>query len=167
MSEESGVTETGAAGGSEFQPITSQEDLNKIIGDRVKRAKPADYDELKAKADQFTAWEQSQKSEQEKLQESLSSLTADNGAKDRKIARLEVIASEGIPAEYQDLVHGDTPEALAASAKKVKDILSKASAGNGKPGVTYQVNLDGDGSESLALNGSGLEDALKNKLGIA
>lgn len=166
MSAENGATDATDSGVTEFTPITSQEDLNKVIGERIRRAKPADYDELKAKAEKFSQWEQSQKTEQEKLQEQLSSLTTDNGAKDRTIARLNVIATEGIPAEYQDLVHGDTAEALSASAQKVKAILAKA-AGDGKPGVSYRVNLDGDGSDSLALNGSGIEEALKSKLGIS
>lgn len=163
MSAESGATESGA---TEFTPITSQEDLNKVIGERVKRAKPADYDELKAKAGKFAEWEQSQKSDTQRLQDQLASLTSERDATARKAARLEVIATEGIPAEYHDLVHGETPEALSASAKKVKYILSKA-AGDGKPNVSYRVNLDGDGSDTLALNGDGIEEALKSKLGIS
>lgn len=163
MSAETGATETGA---TEFTPITSQEDLNKVIGDRLKRAKPADYDELKAKAEKFAEWEQSQKTDTQRLQDQLALLTAERDVTARKAARLEVIAAEGIPAEYHDLVHGDTPEALSSSAQKVKEILAK-SAGDGKSGVSYRVNLDGDGSDSLALNGSGIEEALKNKLGIS
>ena len=40
--------ETPAA--EEFKPITSQDDLNRIIGERVKRVKLVDYDDLKKKA---------------------------------------------------------------------------------------------------------------------
>lgn len=163
MSAEAGATENGA---TEFTPITSQEDLNKVIGDRLKRAKPADYDELKASASKFAEWEQSQKSDTQRLQDQLAALTSERDATARKADRLEVIATEGIPAEYHDLVHGDTPEALSASAQKVKAILAKAS-GDGKPNVSYRVNLDGDGSDSLALNGDGIEEALKSKLGIS
>lgn len=162
MSAEAGAAESGA---TEFTPITSQEDLNKVIGERIRRAKPADYDELKAKADKFAEWEQSQKTDTQRLQDQLASLTTERDATARKAQRLEVIATEGIPAEYHDLVHGETAEALSASAQKVKAILAKSS-GDGKPGVSYRVNLDGDGSETLALNGSGIEEALKSKLGI-
>lgn len=163
MSEE---TETTDSGGSDFTPITSQDDLNKIIGERVKRAKPTDYDDLKAKASKFDQWEQSQKSEQERLQEQLSQLTSERDATTRRAERLEVIAAEGIPAEFHDLVHGDTPDALEASAKKVKALISAQAAKSSGPQVSYRVNLDGDGSDNLALNGDGLEQALKNKLGI-
>jgi hypothetical protein len=54
------------AAGDEFKPISSQEELNKVIGDRVKRAKPADYDDLKAKAARLDEMEQANQSEIEK-----------------------------------------------------------------------------------------------------
>lgn len=57
--------ETSTAGG-EFKPITSQDELNRIIGERVKRAKPADYDELKSKAARLDEIEQANQSEIEK-----------------------------------------------------------------------------------------------------
>lgn len=165
MSAESGAPENGA---TEFKPITSQEDFNRAIADRVsrERAKFSDYEDLKGKAGKFEQLEAEKLTETQRLQSQLEELTGKASAAEKANARLSVIAAEGIPAEYHDLVHGDTPEALSASAQKVKDILSKASAGAGKPGVSYRVNLDGDGSEALALNGDALEQALKNKLGI-
>lgn len=164
MSEESSAAENG---GTEFQPITSQEDLNRILGERLKRAKPADYDELKVKASKFEQLETEKLTETQRLQAQIEELSGKASKAERENARLAVIAAEGIPAEYQDLVHGETPEQFAASAKKAKELISKAAAAESKPGVSYRVNLDGDGSDSLALNGSGIEDALKKKLGIA
>lgn len=164
MSEESAAPEGGAA---EFKPITSQEDLNKILGERLKRAKPADYDELRAKAAKFDEVEREKLTETQRLQAQLDDLSGKAAKAERENARLAAIAAEGIPAEYQDLVHGETPEQFAASAKKAKELISKAAAATQRPAVSYRVNLDGDGSEALALNGSGIEDALKKKLGIA
>lgn len=42
--------------GTEFKPITSQDDLNKIISERIKRerGKFADYEDLKAKASRLS-----------------------------------------------------------------------------------------------------------------
>jgi len=60
---------TTSDAGDGFKPITSQDDLNRIIGDRVKRAKPADYDDLKAKAGRLDEIEQANKSEIEKANE--------------------------------------------------------------------------------------------------
>lgn len=164
MSEESAAQENGA---TEFQPITSQEDLNRILGERLKRAKPADYDDLKAKAQKFEQLEAEKLTETQRLQAQVDDLTGKASKAERENARLAAIAAEGIPAEYQELVHGETPEQFAASAKKARELISKAAAAEGKSGVSYRVNLDGDGSETLALNGSGIEDALKKKLGIA
>lgn len=166
MSAESGAPNDGATG---FNPITSQDDLNRIIADRVsrERSKFADYEDLKGKASQFEKLEAEKLTETQRLQAQLDELSGKASAAEKANARLSVIAAEGIPAEYQDLVHGDTPESLNASAKKAKELIDKANAGSGKPGVSYRVNLDGDGSGDLALNGSGIEDALKKKLGIA
>jgi len=60
------TSETTPGAGDGFKPITSQDELNRIIGERVKRAKPADYDDLKAKAARLDEIEQANKSEIEK-----------------------------------------------------------------------------------------------------
>jgi hypothetical protein len=59
---------TPPEGKPEFTPITSQDDLNRIIADRVQRerGKYADYKDLKAKAAQLDEIEQANKSEIEK-----------------------------------------------------------------------------------------------------
>jgi len=166
MSEESAAHENA---GTDFKPITSQDDLNRIIADRVsrERGKFADYDDLKAKAGKFDQVEAEKLTETQRLQAQLDELSGKAEKAQRENARLAAIAAEGIPAEYQDLVHGETPEEFTASAKKAKELLAKVAAAEGKSGVSYRVNLDGDGSENLALNGSGIEDALKKKLGIS
>lgn len=164
MSAESTATENS---GNEFTPITSQDDLNKIIGERVKRAKPADYDDLKAKAGQFDELQAEKLTETQRLQQQLDDLTSRSAKSEREAARLSAIADAGIPKEYHALVNGSTPEEFVASAEKAKELIAKANAALSKPGVSYRVNLDGDGSDTLALNGSGIEDALKKKLGIS
>jgi hypothetical protein len=164
MSEESATSEGES---TEFKPITSQEDLNKILGDRLKRAKPADYEDLKAKAARFDEVERASMTETQRLQAQLDELSGKAAKTERENHRLAAIAAEGIPAEYQDLVHGDTPEQFANSAKKARELIAKATAADAKTPISYRVNLDGDGSDSLALNGSGIEDALKKKLGIS
>lgn len=63
--------ETSATGG--FQPITSQADLDRILGERLtrERAKFADYKDLKEKAKQLDQIEESNKTELQKMQEAL------------------------------------------------------------------------------------------------
>ena len=67
--------ETPAA--EEFKPITSQDDLNRIIGERVKRAKPADYDDLKKKAAKLDEIEAANQTEAEKAAKRLADLEAE------------------------------------------------------------------------------------------
>lgn len=166
MSEESTAPESGQ---SDFKPITSQDDLNRMIADRVsrERSKFADYGDLKAKAEKFEQLESEKMTEAQRLQEQINDLSGKATKAEREKSRLQVIADEGIPKEYHGLVHGETEDDLKASAKVARELIDKAAAAEQKPGVSYRVNLDGDGSETLALNGDGIEDALKKKLGIA
>lgn len=164
-------TNTASAGenttGNEgFKPINSQEDLDKLIGARVarERAKYEGFEELKAKASRFDDLQNKSKSDTERLQDQLNKIQSERDQEKLQNARLSAIAAEGIPAEYQEFVQGTDAESFASSAKKLKDLLAKNQPQ--KPGVTYKVNLDGDGSDDLALNGNGLEQALKSKLGI-
>ncbi len=47
-------------------PPGDQADLDRIIQDRLKRAKPADYDDLKSKAAEYDKYKESSKTEQQK-----------------------------------------------------------------------------------------------------
>lgn len=55
----------------EFKPITSQEELNRIIGERLsrERGKYADYDDLKTKAEQYDAVVEAARTDQERAVE--------------------------------------------------------------------------------------------------
>lgn len=76
----SGAPEGGGSSGTGFQPITSQDELNKLIGDRVARAerktaeKYADYDALKADADKFRQGQDASKSELDKATDRIGAL---------------------------------------------------------------------------------------------
>ena len=107
--------------------------------------------------------EESKKSETQKLQEQLTSLQerAANAERDRE--RLAVIAKHGIPADFHDLVHGADADALEASAAKVKALITTSA--QPQQAASFVIPDEG-GSPSLALNGDGIEAALKNALGI-
>lgn len=123
-----------------------------------KRAK-----ENKAAADKLAELEESKKSETQKLQEQLAELQSRAATAERDRERLAVIAKHGIPEEYQDLVQGEG-EALEASAAKVKSLIQ---ANTQQPqGSASFVIPDEGGSPNLALNGDGIESALRNALGI-
>lgn len=67
----------------EFTPITSQDELDRRIGDRLarERSKFADYDDLKAKAEKFDQADAANKSELQKAQDALAE-------RDAKLAEL-------------------------------------------------------------------------------
>src|SRR5690606_31113331 len=98
----------------EFQAITSQEEFDRAIQARIarERAKFADYDELKAKADKFVEWENAQKTEAQKAQERLEAAERRAAELELKVIRAEVAAEKGVPAE---LLTGSTRDELIAS----------------------------------------------------
>lgn len=128
--------------------------------DWEKRAK-----ENKAAADKLAELEEAKKSETQKLQEQLAALQEQNATAERDRARLSVIAKHGIPEEYHDLVHGSDAEALEASAAKVKSLIT-ANAQAPEGSASFVIPSEGN-SPSLALNGDGIESALRKALGIA
>lgn len=106
-----GTSGTTPTAGDGFKPITSQEDLNRIIGERVKRAKPADYDDLKAKAAKLDEIEQANKSEAQKLAEAKAALERDLEKAKAEAMRLRIAAKFGISDEDADLFLTGTDEA--------------------------------------------------------
>lgn len=105
---DTGTTPTGDDG---FKPITSQEELNRLIGDRVKRAKPADYDDLKAKAARLDEIEQASKSDLEKAADRAAKAEAALQAAQAESLRWKVAAKFGITDEDADLFLTGTDEA--------------------------------------------------------
>lgn len=113
--------ETPAA--DEFKAITSQDELNRIIGERVKRAKPADYDDLKAKAAKLDEIEQANQTEAEKAATRLAELEAELNTTRRDSLRLKIASAHGITdADDIDLfLTGADEETLTKQAKRLAD----------------------------------------------
>ncbi|KTS90702.1 hypothetical protein NS183_07790 [Microbacterium testaceum] len=144
---------------SEFQAITSQEDFDKAIQARIarERAKFADYEDLKARADKFDEYQESQKTEAERAQERLQAAEARAAELELRSIRAEVAAEKGVPVA---LLTGSTKDEITASA----DALI-AFRGEQRQQDTYTVPAAGQRPE-MALNGGGIESALKSALGI-
>ena len=124
MSENETVNqENSAAGQAEQEERTfTQSEMNAIIQDRLarERGKYADYEALKAKADQFDAAEQAGKSElqraterAEALQRQLDELNRSNTI---QAARAAAAAATGVPAE---LLTGETEEVCTEQAEAI------------------------------------------------
>lgn len=118
MTEQTGATnatEEIDEQGEGFEPIASQEALDKIIQARVARERKRfeDYDELKAKADRLAEFEESQKTEAQKQQEALDEAQRELAELRVAKVRAEVAAAKGVPV---GLLTGGTQDELEAAA---------------------------------------------------
>lgn len=101
-------TQAQTADRHSFTPITTQEDLDKVIGARLarEREKYADYDDLKAAASKLA-----------EAEERLSQIDA-QAALDK--IRNDVAQETGVPAE---LLRGSTKDELTAHASALAEVL--------------------------------------------
>jgi hypothetical protein len=106
----------------EFKPITSQDDLNRVIDDRLKRerAKYADYQDVKAKASRLDELEAANKSEAEKVAERLAaSEKAANDAR-RDALRFRIAAKFQVTDEDAELfLTGSDEDTLTRQAERL------------------------------------------------
>ena len=144
-----GTGMVGAEGQEAFEAITTQEDLDKIIGKRLsrEREKYVGFDDLKAKAEKYDAIEEGQKTELQKLQERIEKAEKENAAfKQREKINTwarEVSEESGVPS---NLLRGTTKEELEAHANLLKEftgsqstapvVVSDGNKPKNKPGVT-------------------------------
>lgn len=96
-----------------FTPITSQDDLNRIITDRVsrERGKFADYKDLKAKAAKLDEIEEANKTEIQKAADRLAAIERERDQATATALRLRVAARNQISDEDADLFLTGTDEA--------------------------------------------------------
>lgn len=126
-------------GATQGEKTFTQEQVNAIVGDRVKqeRSKYLDYESLKEKAAKFDAAEKANKTELQKatekvdaLQKELDALKAEGAV--RQI-REEVATANGVPAS---LLSGTTKEDCEAQAKALLEFAGKSGYPQVKDGGT-------------------------------
>ena len=114
---------------SGFTPPATQQDLNRIITERVnrERAKFGDYEDLKGKAAKFDALEASNLTESEKTAQRLSAADAEVAKVPAKVAdalRTHLIALHEIDADDAELfLTANDPELLL---KQVQRLIGRA-----------------------------------------
>lgn len=116
--------QTSTATKSTFEPITSQEDLDKTLSKRLERerAKYADYDELKAKAGQLDALAEESRPELDKAKDRATKAESERDDARAEALRLRVAVEHGITLEDADLfLTGKDEETLTAQAKRLSD----------------------------------------------
>lgn len=125
--------ESGTGGeDSGWTPPATQDDLNRIIKERVdrERAKYADYNDLKTKATKYAEFEESQKSEVQRATERAEALERELHTIRTKeqVAtwKAQVADATGVPV---DVLAGSTLEELQAHGEKLKPLLAAANRG--------------------------------------
>ncbi len=112
------TSEPTSTAGDEFKPITSQDDLNKVIADRVQRerAKYADYKDVKAKAAEYDKVAEANKSEIDKAMDRVTKAEAEVATVPSKVAdalRAHLVPLHDISPEDAELfLTANDPELL-------------------------------------------------------
>ena len=158
------TTQTGTAdpSGSGEQPKTfTQEQVDKIVQERLKRAKsekPADYDELKAKAAKLDEIEDAQKTELERITEQATK--AQETAKDwqTKFEQLQAQRQHELDVRNAATTYGVDADVLMRMGG---DVEENAKFLQGKEAARPKFGDMHDGGEQTAPTES-LEERLKN-----
>lgn len=153
MSEEQTVTATETQGAAQGERTFTQEEVNRLIGERVNKvnAKYADYPDLKAKAAKYDELQEASKSETEKLMDRVNRAESERDEMRAAIARrdlLDKVSKEtGVPS---NLLKGDTEEELVSSARQIAEFAKASEPGipKDKGGAASQKNAD-DGGDWL------------------
>lgn len=126
----------GAQNAPQQERTFTQAQLDAVVSERLQRerAKYADYDTLKEKADKYDAAEEANKSDLQKAQDAaakaqqqLAALQAANAARDM---RAKVAKDTGVP---ENLLSGDDETACRAQAQAIQDYAKGAGKGFPNP----------------------------------
>lgn len=136
----------------EFAAITTQEDFDRRIGQRLatERAKYADYDDLKAKAAKVDELEASKKSDVDRLTEQVETLTKAQATSDEKALRAEVAMAKGLTPAQAKRLAGTSREELEADADEILEVFpvtskEESSSSSGPPSRQPRPDLRGGG----------------------
>jgi hypothetical protein len=135
MAEENTDDKSGTENTDEFKPITSQEELTKLIGERINKVKSkyADYDDVKAKAAEFDKAQEASKSELQKAADRAAQAEKERDELRLAHARAEVALDKGLtPTQAKRLV-GSTKEELEADADELLADLGTPSKAKADP----------------------------------
>lgn len=108
----------------EFKPITTQDDLNKVLNERLQRerAKYADYKDVKSKAARLDELEEANKSELQKFTDRASAAEAERDSARIEMLRFKVAAKHGINEDDADLfLTGKDEDTLMKQAARLAD----------------------------------------------
>lgn len=142
------TTNTSAQAETAGEKTYTQDEINKIVQDRVarERAKYEGYEDFKEKAAKFDEMEEANKSELQKAQEKVAEYEKKINAmeKEKNIheMRTKVAQEKGIPV---DLLTGETEEACNAQADAIKNYATQSTGyptvkDGGEPTSSHKVS---------------------------
>lgn len=147
---------------AEFKTIETQEQLDQIIQERLKRNTESvkeqfkDYDELKAKAEEFSKLKQSYddmkatyESEKTEASEKITSLTSQLKERETSLLKMKVCVDCGLPTSLASRLNGETEEDLIQDAQVFSGLAKK---GRGLPPASTERSgeeKDADLKETL------------------
>ena len=159
------MSETNQENG--FQPITSPDQLNSIIGERIKRAqesvekKYADYispeDHQRALADANKAFDDYRKAH-ESDEQTIADLTAKNKAYETSALKSKIANEVGLDYAWISRINGEDEKSIREDAESIKKLVGSGST-NLMP--TKNPETSGDYDKSTAAMRSVL-NGLKN-----
>jgi hypothetical protein len=136
----------------EFEAITSQEQLDKVLGERLtrERAKFADYDDLKVKASRLDTIEAEKQTESEKTAKDIADLKDEVAKARRESARLRIATEHGIsdPKRIALFLTGEDEATLVEQAKELAAIDADRATreAEGKKRSSNRVPKEGSGT---------------------
>lgn len=129
-------------------------DVEKIVQQRVasEQKKYADYDSLKAQADELKQLKDARKSEEEKLAERIAAAESKAAealaAQEKAIldaTRLRIAADKELPKEFHDLLTGSSEEELVKQADRILEGIEKVKSAKPSPPPSRRPTPKGGG----------------------
>ncbi|HEL2424238.1 TPA: DUF4355 domain-containing protein [Streptococcus suis] len=155
---------------SNFKPIETQEDLDRIISERLARQKEkyADYDQVKARVSELEkengvlkSAAESSKANTADFEKQIAELQGQVKNYESKDLRLRVAVAKGLPIELADRLAGDDEEAIKADAERLASFMKPTEPtppmASTEPNVPKDVNNNRELFRGMVQN-LGLED---------
>lgn len=162
QADEAGGHEGGSPSGEtpaadDFKAITTQDELNRIVGERIarERSKFADYGDLKAKAAQFDKIEEQNKTEIQRATERAEAAEAERTEAARLLSVYRIAGqfdistkpdADGSPSDAELFLTATTEEGLIAQAQRFQQRI----AAQQQQGVDFRISNSGRQAEPPA-----------------
>lgn len=109
---------------SETPKTFTQDELDRIVRDRVARAKPSDYDELKTKAAEYDKAQDAAKTAEQRAAEQAQQAADAARLASERADRAELGVEHGIGKDHLDLLGGGSRDDMASRAERLAPLLA-------------------------------------------